>query len=260
MSPSVASGCRGHAHRSSAQSPARRPPTPSTTSSTRPAAPTTIGRPPDLAGAAVRPRRDRAGGPGRRRRARPRRRDVRRADQSAPSADRRLAGADRAGGVARKLQPRARPRRARRRRQQAFGTAWSNPVGRLREHLRGAAVDLRHRRRRLPRQRVHRHRPEWPVTLAGGTPVPVYVAAMGPKALTGDRRTGRRHAALPGRSAHLEEFIVPTITHAADGGGRPAPRVIAAVPGAGDRRRRRRPCRRRRSNWRSTRPSRRTRR
>ena len=29
--------------------------------------------------------------------------------------------------------------------------------------------------------------PDWPVQVAGGTPVPVYVAAMGPKALRVDR-------------------------------------------------------------------------
>src|SRR3954447_24695212 len=66
--------------------------------------------------------------------------------------------------------------------EQAFGTAWPNPVGRLREHLAvlrsifdTGAVDFH--------GDEFTASPEWPVSLRGGTPIPVYVAAMGPKAL-----------------------------------------------------------------------------
>ncbi len=113
--------------------------------------------------------------------------------------------------------------------QQAFGTAWPNPVGRLREHLEilrsifdTGAVDYH--------GTEFTAAPEWPVALAGGTPVPVYVAAMGPRALrvTGELADGTLPYLAGPRT--LEQFIVPTIGGAAASAGRPAPQVIAAVP------------------------------
>ncbi|HME15504.1 MAG TPA: TIGR03564 family F420-dependent LLM class oxidoreductase [Mycobacterium sp.] len=72
--------------------------------------------------------------------------------------------------------------------------------------------------------------PEWPVALPGGMPLPVYVAAMGPKALrvAGELADGTLPYLAGPRT--VAEFIVPTITKAAADAGRPAPRVIAAVP------------------------------
>lgn len=68
-----------------------------------------------------------------------------------------------------------------------------------------------------------------PATVAGGSPVPVLVAAMGPQALraTGELADGTLPL-LAGPRA-LAEHIVPAITRAA--AGRPAPRIVAAVPG-----------------------------
>ena len=40
---------------------------------------------------------------------------------------------------------------------------------------------------------------------------------------------GRRHRALDGRRAAIAEHVVPRITKAAEGAGRPAPRVVAGV-------------------------------
>ena len=113
--------------------------------------------------------------------------------------------------------------------QAAFGTAWPNTIARLREHLQvlrsivdTGAVD------------VHGDEftaaPEWPVTVAGGSPLPVYVAAMGPKALrvTGELADGTLPYLAGPRT--IEQFIVPTIAKAAADGGRPEPKVIAAVP------------------------------
>ena len=111
--------------------------------------------------------------------------------------------------------------------EQAFGKKWPNPVGRLREHLEvlrsifdTGAVDFR--------GEEFTANPEWPVAVPGGTPVPVYVAAMGPKALrvTGELADGTLPDLAGPRT--LSDFIVPTITAAAT--GRPAPKVIAAVP------------------------------
>jgi F420-dependent oxidoreductase-like protein len=72
--------------------------------------------------------------------------------------------------------------------------------------------------------------PAWPVKVAGGTPVPVYVAAMGPKALrvTGELADGTLPYLAGPRT--IGEFIAPVINKAAAEAGRPSPRIIAAVP------------------------------
>jgi F420-dependent oxidoreductase-like protein len=111
----------------------------------------------------------------------------------------------------------------------AFGTAWPNTVGRLREHLtvlrsvfHEGSVDFHGEE--LTAQ------PGWPVAVAGGRPVPVYVAAMGPKALrvTGELADGTLPYLAGPRT--ISEFIEPTIAKAAADAGRPSPRIIAAVP------------------------------
>lgn len=112
---------------------------------------------------------------------------------------------------------------------QTFGTAWPNTITRLREHLSilrsvfdTAGVDFHGSELSAS--------PSWPVQVAGGTPIPVYVAAMGPKALqvTGELADGTLPYLAGPRT--LEEFIVPTITKAAAEAERPTPRIIAAVP------------------------------
>lgn len=112
---------------------------------------------------------------------------------------------------------------------QAFGTSWPNTIERLREHLQvlrsindTGAVDFH--------GTEFTAAPEWPVALPGGTPLPVYVAAMGPKALqvAGELADGTLPYLAGPRT--IAEFIAPTIARAASDAGRPAPRVIAAVP------------------------------
>jgi F420-dependent oxidoreductase-like protein len=112
---------------------------------------------------------------------------------------------------------------------QAFGTSWPNTIARLREHLTvlRSIVDT---------GTVDFHgdeftaSPEWPVSVPGGAPIPVYVAAMGPKALqvTGELADGTLPY-LAGPRA-IAEFIQPTISRAAADAGRPDPRIVAAVP------------------------------
>ncbi|MDG4665588.1 LLM class F420-dependent oxidoreductase [Mycobacterium sp. 236(2023)] len=111
----------------------------------------------------------------------------------------------------------------------SFGLAWPNTIARLREYLTvlrsvfdTGAVDFH--------GAEFTAAPSWPVTLAGGSPVPVYVAAMGPKALqvTGELADGTLPYLAGPRT--IEEFIAPTITKAAAEAGRPAPRIIAFVP------------------------------
>jgi F420-dependent oxidoreductase-like protein len=112
---------------------------------------------------------------------------------------------------------------------QAFGTAWPNTIARLREHLTvlRSIVDT---------GTVDFHgdeftaSTEWPVRVPGGTPIPLYVAAMGPKALqvTGELADGTL-AYLAGPRT-IGQFIQPTIAKAAADAGRPEPRIIAGVP------------------------------
>jgi len=111
----------------------------------------------------------------------------------------------------------------------AFGQSWPNTITRLREHLTVL-------RSVFDSGAVHFHgselsaSPEWDVRVPGGTPVPVYVAAMGPKALavTGELADGTLPYLAGPRT--IGEFITPVIGKAASEAGRPSPRIIAAVP------------------------------
>ena len=111
----------------------------------------------------------------------------------------------------------------------AYGTAWPNTIARLREYLtilrsifHTGGVDFH--------GKEFTAAPAWPTTLEGGTPVPVYVAAMGPKALavTGELADGTLPYLAGPRT--IEQFIEPTIARAAADAGRPRPRIIAFVP------------------------------
>jgi len=112
---------------------------------------------------------------------------------------------------------------------QAFGTSWPNTIQRLREHLTVL-------RSIFDEGTVDFHgdeftaSPGWPVAVPGGAPVPVYVAAMGPKALrvTGELADGTLPYLAGPRT--IAEFIEPTTAKAAADAGRPKPRIIAAVP------------------------------
>jgi F420-dependent oxidoreductase-like protein len=112
---------------------------------------------------------------------------------------------------------------------QAFGASWPNTIPRLREHLTvlrsifaEGAVDFH--------GDEFTASPGWPVAVPGGAPLPVYVAAMGPKALlvTAELADGTLPYLAGPRT--IAEFIEPTIAKAAADAGRPKPRIIAAVP------------------------------
>jgi F420-dependent oxidoreductase-like protein len=112
---------------------------------------------------------------------------------------------------------------------QAFGMSWPNTITRLREHLTvlrsifdTGTVDFSGNE--ISAQ------PGWPVRVAGSTSVPVYVAAMGPKALqvTGELADGTvPYLAGP---KTIAEFIEPAIAKSAAEAGRPKPRILAQVP------------------------------
>jgi F420-dependent oxidoreductase-like protein len=111
----------------------------------------------------------------------------------------------------------------------AFGSSWPNTIRRLREHLTVLRSILDTGAVDFTGDEISAS-PGWPVRVAGGTPVPVYVAAMGPKALqvTGELADGTLPYLAGPRT--IAEFIEPTIAKAAADAGRPKPRIIAAVP------------------------------
>jgi F420-dependent oxidoreductase-like protein len=112
---------------------------------------------------------------------------------------------------------------------QAFGTTWPNTIDRLREHLTVLRSVFDDGAVHFQGEQLTA-RPGWPVAVAGGRPLPVYVAAMGPKALrvTGELADGTLPYLAGPRT--IAEFIEPIIAKAAADAGRPAPRIIAMVP------------------------------
>lgn len=111
----------------------------------------------------------------------------------------------------------------------AFGTAWPNTITRLREHLTVLRSIFDTGAVNFSGDEISAH-PGWPVRVAGGTPVPVYVAAMGPKALqlAGELADGTL-TYLAGPQT-IAKYIEPAIVKSAASAGRRKPRIIAQVP------------------------------
>ena len=113
--------------------------------------------------------------------------------------------------------------------QSAFGIPAGNEIARLREYLsvlrtirEGGDVDFHG-------QELTARPPLSPV-VPGGVPFPIYVAAMGPRALrvAGELADGTL-TYLAGPRA-IEEFVAPTIIQAAADAGQLPPRIIASIP------------------------------
>jgi F420-dependent oxidoreductase-like protein len=111
----------------------------------------------------------------------------------------------------------------------AFGVSQTNIVQRLREHLTVLRAVLDEGSVDFHGSEISAA-PEQSVRVAGGTPIPVYVAAMGPKALevAGELSDGTLPFLAGPRT--IAEFIEPTIAKAAADAGRPKPRIITSVP------------------------------
>jgi F420-dependent oxidoreductase-like protein len=111
----------------------------------------------------------------------------------------------------------------------AFGLPYPPPIRHLREYLTVLRQLLDGHEANFDGETVSAH-PALPTAVPGAAPVPVIVAAMGPQALkvTGELADGTLPY-LAGPRA-LSEHIVPLITKAAEAAGRPAPRIIAALP------------------------------
>ncbi|WP_030693036.1 LLM class F420-dependent oxidoreductase [Streptomyces globisporus] len=114
----------------------------------------------------------------------------------------------------------------------AFGLPYQRPIGLLREFLTALRPLLETGEADFHGELLTATTP-YPAAVPGADrpPVPVLVAAMGPQALrvSGELADGVLPF-LAGPRA-LAEHIVPAVTAAADAAGRPAPRIVALVPG-----------------------------
>jgi F420-dependent oxidoreductase-like protein len=111
-----------------------------------------------------------------------------------------------------------------------FGLTTGNTVQRLREYLTVLLAIRDDRTVNFHGSQITAVDPSvLPVAMAGATPFPLYVAAMGPRALqvSGELADGTLPANAGPRT--IEGFIAPTITRAAADAGRPPPRIIAMV-------------------------------
>jgi F420-dependent oxidoreductase-like protein len=111
----------------------------------------------------------------------------------------------------------------------AFGIAPTNTVQRLREHLTVVRSVLEDGAVNFHGNEITAA-PALPVRVAGGTPIPLYVAAMGPKALRVAGELADGTLLFLAGPRNIAEFIEPTIGKAAAEAGRSRPRIIASVP------------------------------
>ncbi|MFI8513545.1 LLM class F420-dependent oxidoreductase [Streptomyces sp. NPDC085460] len=113
----------------------------------------------------------------------------------------------------------------------AFGLPYQRPIGLLREFLTALRPLLHTGEADFHGELLTATTP-YPAAVPGARPpVPVLAAAMGPQALrvSGELADGILPF-LAGPRA-LAEHIVPAVTAAASAAGRPAPRIVALVPG-----------------------------
>jgi F420-dependent oxidoreductase-like protein len=113
--------------------------------------------------------------------------------------------------------------------QRTFGLPAGKEVARLREYLTVLRSILDDGDVNFQGEELTARPPLSPA-VAGGLPFPIYIAAMGPRALrvAGELADGTLPYLAGPRT--IEEFIAPTIAQAAADARRPPPRIIASVP------------------------------
>ncbi|MGW1026746.1 TIGR03564 family F420-dependent LLM class oxidoreductase [Streptomyces sp. NPDC002577] len=114
----------------------------------------------------------------------------------------------------------------------AFGIPYDRPIGRLREFLTALRQLVETGRADFHGELLTATTP-LPATVPGGAepPVPLLVAAMAPQALRASGELADGILPLLAGPRALAEHIVPAVTAAAEGAGRPVPRIVAFVPG-----------------------------
>lgn len=112
--------------------------------------------------------------------------------------------------------------------EQGLGFDWSHPLRHMREYLHcltgllvGEPVTFAGEEFRVT---------NFGITVPGGTPPPVLVAALGPQMLRLAGRHADGTAVWMGGARYLANDATPTITAAAHDAGRPAPRIVAGLP------------------------------
>ena len=110
-----------------------------------------------------------------------------------------------------------------------FGLPYEKPVAELREHL-DVLVPALSDGPGVVSVDGGRHRVRYPLDITDIAPTPILLAALGPAMLrlAGERTDGTILWMADERA--IGDHIAPTITAAAEGAGRPAPRVVAGVP------------------------------
>jgi F420-dependent oxidoreductase-like protein len=108
-----------------------------------------------------------------------------------------------------------------------LGLSYARPARQMREYLE-VLMPLVHGKPAAFAGELYRVRGA--LQVAGGTPVPVVVAALGPKMLELTGRLADGTATWMTGVRTLAEHTVPTLRRAAREAGRPEPRVIAALP------------------------------
>jgi F420-dependent oxidoreductase-like protein len=108
-----------------------------------------------------------------------------------------------------------------------FGLSYARPAQQMREYL-SVLMPLVSGKAAAFEGEIYRVNAS--LQVGGATPVPVLVAALGPLMLrlTGELAHGT--ATWMTGAATLEDHVVPTLHAAAEAAGRPAPRVLSAVP------------------------------
>ena len=113
-----------------------------------------------------------------------------------------------------------------------FGIPHERPIARLREFLTALRPLLETGSADFHGELLTATTP-LPASVPGAEPpVPVLVAAMAPQALRVSGELADGVLPLLAGPRALAEHIVPTVTAAAEAAGRPAPRIVAFVPGA----------------------------
>jgi F420-dependent oxidoreductase-like protein len=112
----------------------------------------------------------------------------------------------------------------------AYGLPRIKAIGRLREHLTvlrqvfaGENVDF-------SGSDLRAAVPGRAAVVSGGSPIPTYVAAMGPRALAAAGELADGTIPFLAGPQTIADYLRPSIEAAASAAGRPRPRIIAVVP------------------------------
>ena len=111
----------------------------------------------------------------------------------------------------------------------AFGLSFSTPIRHMREYLE-ILIPLLHTGQVSFEGKEFTARTMGPMKPAGSTPPPVVVAALGPQMLNLAGRLADGTALWMVGPKTLADHVVPAITKAAEGAGRPSPRVVVGLP------------------------------